>query len=546
MADVTRRGFLSASTATAGAAAAGLARPAPVAAVPARCPDGFGPVRVTPGDPRYEDLAQRTGNLRFQPRPAAFQVLTSSEQVVRAVGEAVRAGRKIAVRSGGHCYENFVSDQAVQTVLELSAMDKVYYDDAHRAFVIEPGARLLDLYERLYLGWGVTIPGGASETVAAGGHIQGGGYGPHSRQFGLSVDHLHGVEVVVVDRAGTARAVMATREPGDRNRDLWWAHTGAGGGNFGVVTKYLMRSPGAAGRDPRTLLPAPPPAILAGTVVFDRGMLTKDVYRRLMRNYATWHERNSAPGSPYTAQFNGLVTFAVQPENDPGVGAMLFCHLAADVPDARRLLADSLAAITVGVEEAGTVLPVETQPWLGSITALAKAQDGADEGRARHKIKTAFLKRGYTDEQIDLIHDRMSVPGNDFHSATLSLQSAGGVAAAVRPADSASPQRASVLRALYLTNWRDETTDAANLDWTRRFFRDVHQATGGVPAPGDRYEGCYINFPDVDMADPAWNTSGIPWQQLYFPGIHPRLRQVKQAWDPRDVFSHALSIKPAQ
>ena len=40
---------------------------------------------------------------------------------------------------------------------------------------------------------------------------------------------------------GRAASVIATRENTDPNRDLWWAHTGGGGGNFGVVTRYWFR-----------------------------------------------------------------------------------------------------------------------------------------------------------------------------------------------------------------------------------------------------------------------------------------------------------------
>lgn len=543
MADFTRRGFLSASV-TATGAAAGYAVPGRSDVPrPDRCAeDGFDSVSVAAGDPRYEDLAQRTGNARFAPRPEEFELVTSTEQVLRVVGQAVRAQQKIAVRSGGHCYENFVSDPAVHTVIDMSEMDKVYFDRSREAFVIEPGAQLLDMYQRLFFGWGVTVPGGASQTVAAGGHIQGGGYGPHSRQFGISADHLYGVEVVVVDESGRARAVIATREPEDPNRDLWWAHTGAGGGSFGVVTKYFMRSPGITSTDPRRLLPRAPSSILAGTVMFERQDMTKESYRRLMRNYGRWHEHNSSPESPYAAQFNGLVSFAVQAQDDPGVAAMLFSHIDAGIPGARQLLDDSIAEITEGVATAGTVLPVQVQPWLSSMTELAKVQDGAEEG-ARHKIKTAFLRRSYTDEQIDTIHDYLNAAGNRFQSAHLSLQSYGCAANAVPPADSASPQRGSVLRALYLTNWQDEAADGENIDWTRRLFRDVHADTGGVPAPGDRYEGCYINFPDVDMADPAWNTSGVPWQRLFWGDVHPRLQQVKRRWDPGNIFNHALSVQ---
>ncbi len=73
------------------------------------------------------------------------------------------------------------------------------------------------------------------------------------------MDHLLAVEVVVADPSGEVRAVVATRDPQDPHHDLWWAHTGGGGGNFGIVTRYWFRSPDATGDDPREALPQPPP-----------------------------------------------------------------------------------------------------------------------------------------------------------------------------------------------------------------------------------------------------------------------------------------------
>ncbi|MET8082268.1 FAD-binding protein [Streptomyces sp. NPDC005303] len=497
---------------------------------------------MTPGDPRYEKLATRGLNKRFTARPAAFRVAATTEQVVRAVGEAARSGRRVAVRSGGHCYENFVGDPAVRLVIDLGEMNAVTYDPRMRAFMVEAGARLMDVYRTLHGTWGVTLPGGASATVGIGGHIAGGGYGAHSRRFGVAADHLHAVEVVVVDASGRARSVVATREPTDPHRELWWAHTGGGGGNFGVATRYWFRSPGATGDDPARLLPRPPTEVLSNAVIYPREGMDRAALRRLVRNFGRWHEHNSDADSPYAGLYGGLVLLSRLRENDPGQSAVSFTHLDGTRPDAERLLERYVSAVTEGVGVTPYITETVRDPWLTATTALAESQD-VDKGR--QKIKSAYLRRSLTDHQIDALHTHLDSADHTSEAAHVSLQSYGGRINSVRPSATATAHRDAIINVIFTNTWQDPGADAENIGWLRRVYRDVFAETGGVPVPGRGVgDGCYINYPDVDMADPEWNTSGVPWHRLYYKDNYPRLQRVKAAWDPRNVFGHALGVRP--
>ncbi|MEJ3746436.1 FAD-binding protein [Actinomycetes bacterium KLBMP 9797] len=496
----------------------------------------FGPVTVTPDDVRYDSLL-RGNNHRFVARPDYVRLLQSTDQVERAVAEAVRAGKRIAVRSGGHCFEGFVSDPAVRVLIDMSEMTSVYFDRRRNAFAVEPGATLGQVYRTLFKGWGVTIPGGGCPGVGAGGHFAGGGYGPLSRRYGSVVDHLYGVEVVVVDASGRARTVVATREPDDPHRDLWWAHAGGGGGNFGVVTRYWLRAPEARGTDPARQLPRAPGTLLRSIVVWPWAAMDQGSFTTLLRNYGTWFERNSAPDSPYAALYNNFLAL-----HRVGGVILMIATIDAGVPGADQLLRDHVAAIGRGVGVDPIVEGPDPVPWLHYMTWPGTGESG-DQVARRYKNKAAYLRKGYTERQLTAIHRHLT---DDYTNGTgvLLLVAYGGRANAVAPDATAVAQRDSVLKAVYGTTWQSPAEDDYHLSWVREFYRDVYADTGGVPVPNEVSDGAYINYPDVDLADPQWNRSGVPWHHLYYKENYPRLQRIKAAWDPRNVFHHALSIRP--
>ncbi|MGX4653941.1 FAD-binding oxidoreductase [Micromonospora sp. SCSIO 07396] len=529
MPNLSRRSLIAGAAAVTGSLAVpDRSAAAPLAPVP-------GPVDVTPSDPRYADLTWGT-NRRWVGTPDHIVLAGSANHVLHAVQSAVTAGRRIAIRSGGHCYENFVTASDIRVVIDLSLLDDVSYDSARRAFAVEPGALLGDVYKRLYKTWGVTIPGGSCPTVGIGGHIAGGGYGPLSRRHGLTVDHLYAVEVVVVDANGTARKVVASREPNDPNRDLWWAHTGGGGGNFGVVTKYWFRSPGATGSDPAMLLPCPPSEVLVSTVGWSWADLDQAAFSRLLRNFGRFYEENSTPDSPYATLFSQL-----KPQHKSAGSFAMTSQIDAAVPGAQQLLADYVAAVGEGVGVAPTVLEARRISWLHAATQWPGFT--ATDVSTRFKAKSAYLRRGFTEPQIAAFHRHLT-RGDYHHPVSLvMITSYGGALNSVAPDATAVAQRDSVIKLHYVSFWTEEDQDAANISWIREFYRDVYADTGGVPVPNGVTDGAFINYADVDVADPAWNNSGVSWARLYYKDNYPRLQAVKARFDPRDVFRHALSVR---
>ncbi|WP_242338178.1 FAD-binding oxidoreductase [Anaeromyxobacter sp. SG66] len=493
--------------------------------------------RIGPDDPRYADLAHRGFNRRFRGNPDYVRLVGSTEQVVQAVQEAVREDLRVAVRSGGHCLEGLVADPAVRVLIDTSLMTGVAYDPEMSAFVVEAGTTLGELYRKLFLGWGVTVPAGESPDIGVGGHVLGGAFGFLCREHGLAADHLYAVEVVTVDEAGTARSVVATREPSDPNRELWWAHTGGGGGNFGIVTRYWFRSPGARGTDPASLLPPAPASIRTFRVGWSWDELDERAFARLLRNHGEWCERNAGADAP------GAKLFSILFLNRRQTGKVELRGLSTAGPDAERLCHEHLDALNQGVGAACT-RQLETSTWLRfALNPFPELFRAPGAENASFKMKDAFLRRRFTDRQIEVAHHFLTRTDVDVPGGMLGLATYGGKVNTVAPDATASAQRDSILTTSCNAGWMDPSEAERNLGWVRAFYRELFADTGGVPAPGEASDGAFINHPDADLADPRWNTSGVPWHTLYYKDNYPRLQRVKARWDPRDVFRHALSVR---
>ncbi|MER8158306.1 FAD-binding oxidoreductase [Streptomyces sp. NPDC094472] len=147
----------------------------------------------------------------------------------------VRAAREfglpLSVRGGGHDWAGrALSDQGL--TLDLTPMSSVHVDAAARRATVAGGARANHVLTAAGP-YGMVAATGTIGTVGMAGLPLGGGYGPLSGRFGLSVDNLAGAEVVLAD--GSVVWADAERDP-----DLFWALRG-GGGNFGVVTSMEIR-----------------------------------------------------------------------------------------------------------------------------------------------------------------------------------------------------------------------------------------------------------------------------------------------------------------
>ncbi|MFF8958728.1 FAD-binding oxidoreductase [Streptomyces sp. NPDC014894] len=547
----TRRSVLAATGAAAGATAIGFAQPA-AAASGVRSVDSipFATAPIQPGDPRYSDVTVGL-NQRWTASPDRVHLVSTTKQVVAVVGEAVAANKRVTVRSGGHCYEEFVYNSAVKVIVDMSEMNRVYFDTAKNAFAVEPGANLGDVYDRLYRGWGVTLPGGMCYSVGAGGHVAGGGWGLLCRRDGLIVDHLYAVEVVTVDSAGVAKAVVATRDDTGPLKDLWWAHTGGGGGTFGIVTRYWFRSPNATGTNPATLLPKPPAEVLVSAVSWPWANLTQTDFATLVRNFTNWHEAHAAPGDT-----PGLVSLLILNHKSAGEIGLL-TQVTGDTPNADVVLQNFLDYVTQGMSIAPQQPSANSSAhgplanffvprrwsWLKATHYLGTDNQVMTNPTLRGDQKSAYHRLGFTPAQITTIYNNLKVTTLDNPLAQVVVSSYGAQVNAVASGATAAVHRDSTFKVLYQANWTETEDDAVNLAWLRNLYQQTYATKGGVPVLDQQTSGCFVNYCDIDLNSPQYNTSTVPWHDLYWGANYARLQQTKAHWDPTDFFRHGQSVR---
>src|SRR6478672_4618815 len=146
--------------------------------------------RIGPDDPRYRAVVEKRFNKRFSATPDYVRLVGSTVEVVAAVSDAVKEGRRVVATSGGHCLEGFVADPDVRVIIDLSPMKRVYFDAAMRAVAVEAGATVGETFRALAEAWGVVVPLGEYPGIGMGGHVAGGAFGFLCRQLGLAADYL--------------------------------------------------------------------------------------------------------------------------------------------------------------------------------------------------------------------------------------------------------------------------------------------------------------------------------------------------------------------
>jgi FAD/FMN-containing dehydrogenase len=440
---------------------------------------------VQPADGSYED-ARRLWNAAHDLRPALIVRPTSATEVA----SAIRFGRdhdlEIAIRSGGHSAAGH-SSTAGGLVIDLAALRGVTVDPDRR-FARANGGALLRELDTAAQAHGLVCPVGVVGHTGVAGLTLGGGMGRLQRHFGLTIDNLRAVEVVTAD--GRLVRASETEEP-----ELFWGIRGAGP-NFGVVTAFEFELQPFAG------------TLHRGLQIFDASVV-HDVWATL-RDYAA-----SAPDAVALILGIGRAEPAADyPEALAGRPVVIVSYNhSGDAASVARDLAGLLAGPKPASSSSGS------QSYLD-------VQGGHDDAMGwGHR---SYIKGGYADdlrpETLDALVDLAArAPGESSFSMTVQ----GGAVGRVADDAMAFTGRAARFEMSAAADWEDPAEDETYRAWVRETMAAVEP---------DAVIGRYVN----EIAESGPDET----RQIYGDAKMDRLRALKRAWDPDNVFHRNHNIAP--
>ncbi|PCG96567.1 FAD-binding, type 2 [Penicillium occitanis (nom. inval.)] len=166
--------------------------------------------------------------------------VSSANDVIAAIKFAKQNNIRFVIRNTGHDYFARSTGAGSLSVWmhNFNAIQYKDWSDAHYtgpAFKVGAGIMGYQIMEAAHAK-NLVVVGGECPTVGlAGGYIQGGGHSALSTAFGLGADNALEYQVVTAN----GQLVTANRST---NSDLFWALSGGGAGNYGVVIYATIKA----------------------------------------------------------------------------------------------------------------------------------------------------------------------------------------------------------------------------------------------------------------------------------------------------------------
>ena len=434
--------------------------------------------------------------------PVAVVVPTTTKQVQSAVKCALAAKLRVVPKSGGHSYEGW-SVQNGTLAVNLQAMDHVDANKKTGILTAGPGATLGMLYYYAWYDAGMGFNAGTCPPVGVSGFMLGGGFGYYSRRAGMGCDNVVSFEMVTAD-GGVINVSKS------KNKDMFWAMCGGGGGNFGIVTSWQIKMMDV------------PDTIQYASITYQDDLNTAAEVASYFQNWAS------------SADDNLGSELHVGPTNS---AAKLFFYYAGS--GALSSIIDDSELPTLNGESAPKI-SYKNYTWIEAVMAqsgwniknpqqLLQRSWPAEQDYRKEKSYYVFSP-GWSSSLYKTLFGQMK----DMYASggNIKFRTSGGKISSRASTATAFPFRDALGWVITKGEWGNGPgeTEKAAYAW-------LDTAAETIKDAGER-NAAYVNYIDSSLQN---------WQQGYYGANYKRLQVIKSKIDPADMFTYPLQgIKGAK
>lgn len=438
---------------------------------------------LRPGGEGY-DQARTIYNAMIDRQPGVIVRPTGAADVMTAVDFAQEHDLLVAVKGAGHNVAgNAVCDGGL--MIDLVEMSSVRVDPNSRSVRVGPGAKLGDV-DHETAPFGLVAPSGVVSDTGVAGLTLGGGFGYLCRKHGLTIDNLRSVDVVTAD----GELVQASEE---QNPELFWGIRG-GGGNFGIVTSFEFALHELS-------------EVLAGLIIHHG-----DDAHSAVQHW--WEFASEAPDElSVWLNFSQAAPEPFIPEEYHGERVVSVIPVyAGDIEEGEEVIAPLRK---FGNPIADTVERHRFVEW-------QRAFDDSYPAGERYYWKSHNFSSPSAEALDQITEYALSPPTPDTR---ISVTHLGGEVNRVAPDATAYPHRDADFLVNITTRWGTPDQDNECIAWTREYFDALASyATGGS----------YVN-----LISEREGEESMAYQENY-----ERLVDLKNEWDPKNLFRMNQNIKP--
>lgn len=438
---------------------------------------------IEPQDKNYDD-ARKVYNAMINKRPRLIVNCADVADVISSVNFARENNLLLSIRSGGHNAGGLgICDDGL--VVDLSRIKYTRVDPMAKTVVAGGGCTWGDIDHATHV-FGLATPSGIISTTGVGGLTLGGGIGHLTRKYGLSIDNLLSVDIVLAD----GRFVKANE---NENQDLFWAVRG-GGGNFGVVTAFTFRL-------------HPVSMVYGGPMLYEMSEAAEVMkwYRKLIKD---------APDD-----LNGFFAFLTVPPGDPfpeNLHLKKMCGIIWAYTGPQEMAEEVFKPIRAFKKPALDFVGPIPQP------ALQSMFDAVYPTGLQWYWRADFVNE-LSDEAITK-HVTFGNALPTMHSK-MHLYPINGAASRVNKRDTAWNFRNATWAMVIVGVDPDPVNKDKITNWTKQYFDALHPYSAG---------GAYVNFMMDEGEDRVKATYGENYE---------RLVTIKNKYDPGNLFRVNQNIK---